>query len=100
MIRPPGEPGPVEQALLEELATLSAAETRLSAVAGLRAMARILDDPDEWPTHTRAAGVMNDVLKKLRKWSGESTTGRGRLASVHTMTRQQRKNHGSGAWNE
>jgi hypothetical protein len=84
--QPPTEPGPVELAVREELATLSASETRLSAVAGALQMARILDSPDQYPTHVRAAAVMNDILRMLRKLSGQGN-GRGRLASVHTIHR-------------
>ncbi|MEZ0363384.1 hypothetical protein ACAG26_06720 [Mycobacterium sp. pUA109] len=83
------EPGPVEQAARDEMATLSAAANRPGDVACVVAMARILDDPEQYPTHPRASGVMDRILKKLRAASGERAR-RGRLVSVHQF-REKRK---------
>jgi hypothetical protein len=88
--RPPAEPGPAEQAVTEEVAALSAAETRLGAVQAALAMARILDSPDQIPTHVRAASTLDSVMTLLRKVSGLGARGHGRLASVQPMRKKKR----------
>jgi hypothetical protein len=85
----PSGPGPAELAVLEELATLSAAETRLGAVQAALAMCRILDDPYQYPIHTRAAATLESILKLLRKLSGLGRRGRGRLAAVQSLPRRK-----------
>src|SRR4029077_2714293 len=92
---PPTEPGEVELAVLEELATLSAAETRLGAVQAALAMARILDSEDQFPTHVRAAASLESILKLLRKSSGVGVRSRGRLASVQPMFKKKGQTDGS-----
>jgi hypothetical protein len=87
----PAGRGPVELATLEELATLSAAETRLGAVQAALAMCRILDDPFNYAIHTRAAAVLDSIMKLLRKASGVGGRQRGRLASVHTIKRRRHR---------
>jgi hypothetical protein len=88
---PPTEPGEVELAVAEELATLSAAETRPGIVAGCLQMARILDSPDQFPTHVRAVTSLESALKSLRKASGLGVRGRGRLASVQPINGRKKR---------
>lgn len=94
--RPKGEAAPVpvsmpsggglaEQAVLEELATLTSAETRRGAAQAALAMARILDNPLALAQQPAAAAKLTGILEELRKGSARK---RGRLASVQQMTRQ------------
>lgn len=76
--------GEAEQAVLEELETLSSAATRKSAVAAALAMARILDNPLALTQQASAAGKLLTIMEELRKGSGRS---KGRLASVQAMTK-------------
>jgi hypothetical protein len=88
---PPAEPGEVELAVLEELATLSAAKERPGIVAGVLQMCKILDSPDQFPTHVRAVAALEAAMKSLRKASGVGARHRGRLASVKPITNSRRK---------
>lgn len=87
---PPTEPGEVEQAVLDELATLSAAETRLGAVQAALACARIIDSPEQYPTHVRAIASLTYIMDLLRKVSGVGARGHGRLASVQPIRKKKR----------
>ena len=79
----PGFVGRAEQAVLEELATLTSASTRKGAAQAALALARILDNPQALAQHTAAAKALPDVLDDLRKGSARR---KGRLASVQAMT--------------
>jgi hypothetical protein len=77
--------GPKEQAVLEELATLTSAETRKGAAECARSLAKILDNPIAINLHVQAAKALPGVLEELRKGSARR---KGRLASVQAMTTQ------------
>jgi hypothetical protein len=83
-------PGMVERATLKELETLSAAKERLSFRASAIRMCQILDDPRQYPTHVRAAKVLDDIMKRLRTLSNGGHR-KGRLASVHPMLARQER---------
>lgn len=87
---PPTEPGEVELAVLEELATLSASQTRLGAVQAALACARILDSPEQFPSHVRATASLTYIMDLLRKVSGVGDRHHGRLASVKPITRRKK----------
>jgi len=76
--------GAAETAVLEELASLTSAETRLGAAQAALAMARILDNPLALSQQPAAAAKLTTILEDLRKGSARK---RGRLASVQAMTR-------------
>ena len=76
--------GPAEQAVLDELALLTSAETRLGTAQAALAMARILDNPLALAQQASAAREMRAALDDLRKGSQKR---RGRLASVQAMTK-------------
>ena len=78
------QPGPAEAAVLEELASLTSAETRKGAAAAALAMARLLDNPVALAQQPAAAAKLTTILEDLRKGSARK---RGRLASVQAMTR-------------
>lgn len=77
--------GPNERAVLDELATLTSAETRKAAAQGAVTLARIADNPLE-PGVSRKGAVQEfvKILEDLRKGSARR---KGRLASVQAMTR-------------
>ena len=83
-----GKPAPgagaAETAVLEELATLTSAETRKGAAQAALAMARILDNPGALTQQPAAAARLTTILEDLRKGSARR---KGRLASVQQMTR-------------
>lgn len=74
--------GPNEQAVLEELATLTSAETRKGVAAGALTMARILDNPLALAQQPSAFAKLQTALEDLRKGSARR---KGRLASVQSM---------------
>lgn len=78
--------GRAEQAVLEELSTLTSSETRKGAAQSALAMARILDNALALPQHKGAADTLVKVLEDLRKGSARK---RGRLASVQAMTKTE-----------
>lgn len=80
----PAEAGPNERAVLEELATLTSAETRKGVAAGALTMARILDNPLALAQQPSAFAKLQTALDDLRKGSARK---RGRLASVQAMTK-------------
>jgi hypothetical protein len=75
--------GSAVQAVLEELATLTSAETRKGAAQAALAMARILDNPLALAQQPQAAARLTAILEDLRKGSARR---KGRLASVQAMT--------------
>ena len=81
---PPAGVGPAEQAVLDELATLTSAETRKGAAQAALAMARILDNPVALAQQPQAAARLTAILEDLRKGSARR---KGRLASVQAMTK-------------
>ena len=81
---PVRQPGPAEAAVLEELASLTSAETLKGAAAAALAMARLLDNPVALAQQPAAAAKLTTILEDLRKGSARK---RGRLASVQAMTR-------------
>jgi hypothetical protein len=76
--------GATECAVLEELATLTSAETRKGAAQAALAMARILDNPKAIAQQPQAAARLTTILEDLRKGSARR---KGRLASVQAMTK-------------
>ena len=76
--------GQAEAAVLEELASLTSAETRKGAAQAALAMARILDNPLALSQQPAAAARLTAILEELRKGSART---RGRLASVQAMTK-------------
>jgi hypothetical protein len=85
-LRPAPAPvvGVAEQAVIDELTSLSSAVTRLSDVQGAIAMARILDNPNAISNQAAAQARLQNVMESLRKGSDRK---KGRLASVQSMTR-------------
>lgn len=81
----PSGDGPAERAVVEELTTLTSAETRKGAAQAALAMARILDNPLALTQQPQAAARLTAILEDLRKGS---TRRKGRLASVQAMTKQ------------
>ena len=81
---PVARTGPAEAAVLEELSSLTSAETRKGAAQAALAMARILDNPLALSQQPAAAAKLTAILEDLRKGSARK---RGRLASVQAMTR-------------
>ena len=81
---PSGSAGAVEQAVMEELASLTSAETKKGIAAGALAMARILDNPLALAQQPAALARLQSALEELRKGSQKR---RGRLASVQAMTK-------------
>lgn len=77
--------GPTEQATLDELATLTSAETRKAMAAGVLVMARILDNPEALSQQPQAFAKLTAAMADLRQGS---TRRKGRLASVQAMTKQ------------
>lgn len=80
----PSGDGPAVQAVLDELATLTSAETRKGAAQAAIAMARILDNPLALAQQPAAAAKLTAILEDLRKGSARR---KGRLASVQAMTK-------------
>ena len=76
--------GATERAVLEELATLTSAETRKSVAAGALVMARILDNPVALAQQPQAYAKLMAAMEELRKGSARR---KGRLASVQAMTK-------------
>lgn len=76
--------GATERAVLEELASLTSAETRKGAAQAALAMARILDNPKAIAQQPQAAARLTTILEDLRKGSARR---KGRLASVQAMTK-------------
>jgi hypothetical protein len=77
--------GPNEQAVLDELSTLTSAETRKAAAQGALTLARIADNPLEpGPSRKGAVQEFVKILDDLRKGS---TRRKGRLASVQAITK-------------
>jgi hypothetical protein len=75
--------GAMEQSVIDECKTLSAATERVSAVSLARKMARILDDDESiamWPTASRQ---LSHTMDSLRGNSKKAV--RGRLAQVQKM---------------
>lgn len=79
------EPGAAELAVIEELATLTSAETRKGAAQAALSMARILDNDLALAQQPAAAGRLEAILENLRRGSARR---KGRLASVQAMTKQ------------
>lgn len=79
---PPTSNGATLQAVLDELATLTSAETRRGAAESAKALARILDNPNAINSHVAAAKALPVLLEDLRKGSARR---KGRLASVQSM---------------
>lgn len=77
-----GRVGATLQAVLDELATLTSAETRRGAAESAKALARILDNPNAINSHVAAAKALPVLLEDLRKGSARR---KGRLASVQSM---------------
>lgn len=75
--------GVAEAAVVEELASLTSAETRKGAAQAALAMARILDNPLAISQQPAAAARLTAILEDLRKGSARR---KGRLASVQAMT--------------
>lgn len=74
--------GPNEQATLEELATLTSAETRKAVAAGALTMARILDNPLALGQQPQAFARLSAAMADLRQGA---TRRKGRLASVQSL---------------
>lgn len=73
----------VVAAVLEEISAWEGSRPGVAAAA--KAMAAILDNPKAVSTKPQAAKVLISLLDKLQK---ASTTRRGKLAVVRTMTRK------------
>lgn len=79
------EPGPHEQAVIDECANLSLAQERPAMVMAARNAAKIMDTPKQAALHTQASRQMVSILNDLRG-SSKKKSG-GRLAKVQSMTR-------------
>jgi hypothetical protein len=76
--------GDAQQAVLDELETLTVAGSRKSAAQAALAMARILDNPAALPQQPTAAAKLMQIMDDLRKGSGRS---KGRLVGLQQMTK-------------
>ena len=79
-----GEMGPVETAVMAQIALLSTAETRPGLVAIASAMAKVLDSPLAIAQHGSTGKNLAEILEKIGKGSDAR---QGKLASVRSMTR-------------
>jgi hypothetical protein len=77
------DPGPVEQAVNDEIGGL-AAEARPGLAQAALAMARLLDNPKAVNQQPAAAKVLTGLLDKLHSVSAGGR--RGRLSLVKSMT--------------
>jgi hypothetical protein len=87
VVSPPQEPsgpGPVESAVVIELATLPAATDRPGLAQMALALARILDNPKAVSSQPPAARMLTTLLERLRLSSARAH--RGRLAVVRAMS--------------
>jgi hypothetical protein len=84
-VGPVNQVGAAERAVLEELVTLTSADTRKGAAEAALALARILDNPKAINNHVQAAKALPVVLEDLRKGSARK---KGRLASVQPIRRR------------
>jgi hypothetical protein len=78
-------PGAIEQAVLDETATLSGAARRPTSVRLALALARDLDDRRLATSHASQARQLEAVMASLRD---ASTRRQGRLASVATLAQR------------
>ena len=75
-------PGPVEQAVIDECATLSTASTHLVLVETAKQLARILDTPGAVTTQPSAAAKIESIMERLRRGAD---TRKARLSSVRKL---------------
>jgi hypothetical protein len=87
-----GERGPVELALAEQLAGLSAAAEQPALAQAALALARVLDGGVPTPAANAARGLA-DILDRLRKGSDLRKSG---LAAVRAMSKAQRPESAAG----
>ena len=78
------EPGRVEAGVMNEIGSLSTADSRQGLVEIAIALARVLDSPLAIAQHASAAHRLSETLDKLRKGADSR---KGRLAAVRQMTR-------------
>lgn len=81
----PGRVGPTEQATLDELATLTSAETRKAVAAGALEMARLVDNPAAIAQKVAAFKALQSAMADLRQGSSKRA---GRLASVQSLVKR------------
>jgi hypothetical protein len=82
--------GSVDQAVLDETASLLKSSERPAMVACARALAHILDNDALVAMHPQAARQPQAILNELH--SGPKKKSKGRLAVVQQMTRAKRGN--------
>lgn len=78
-------PGPIEQAVLDETATLSGAARRPTSVETARALARDLDDRRLATSHASQARQLHALMESLRSASAGRSS---RLASVARLSQR------------
>ena len=77
--------GPCEQAVIDALQGVPAAEKRPDLVASARAMARLQDNPLFAAQQTAAARQQREIMAELMK----GTERKGRLAAVRQMSKPE-----------
>lgn len=82
---PAGVIGPCEQAVIDALQGVPAAERRPDLVASARAMARLQDNPLFAAQQTAAARQQREIMAELMK----GTERKGRLAAVRQMSKPE-----------
>lgn len=82
---PAGVVGPCEQAVMDTLSGVPAAEKRPDLVASARAMARLQDNPLYAAQQTAASKQLQALMAELMK----GTERKGRLAAVRQMSRPE-----------
>jgi hypothetical protein len=81
------EPGPVEEQVLTELASLPAAQRLLSTAASALKAGQLLDDDTKWSAHPALMRQLESAMGSLRKAS--STERKGNLAKVASMSQRR-----------
>ncbi len=79
-------PGPVEQGVLHEIASIPGADRVLAALA--QSSAQICDNPLAPAQHASNARELRTTMRELRKLAGLHAGG-GSLASARAMSRRQ-----------
>ena len=82
-----GQPGPVEESVIAELAGLPAARRMQSTAAAAIAAAQDIDHPQRWSAHASLIRQLESAMVSLRKAS--STERKGNLYNVASMAQRR-----------
>ncbi len=81
------QPGPVEEKVIAELATLSAAQRMLSTAAAAIKASQDLDDDRKWSAHAALMRQLDAAMGQLRRAS--ATERKGNLAAVASLAQRR-----------